>query len=185
MPYLLSWDFWGTNKLHIHSNSSPQNFPAGLFDSNPKVIYWSAFVGQCGMFKQNHFSLWSYARVGKKRYLSSTVFRTHVITFKAVPEKKPLCLKRSKISLRFKRWHKFEGISWVKLYFEHLKRVSSSRSISCFSSLKSWLVSRTNCAMNALTMQTEKLYMGTKVWLLLKLSMRAPNNLPSLTFFSF
>lgn len=44
------------------------------------------------MFKQNHFSLWSYARVGEKRSLSSPVFPAHVITFKAVPEKKkPLC----------------------------------------------------------------------------------------------
>lgn len=74
MPYLLSWDSWGTNKLHIHSKSSPQNFPAGLFDSNPKVIYWSAFVGQWGTFKQKHFSLWSYARVGKKDTIPAQYF---------------------------------------------------------------------------------------------------------------
>lgn len=68
--------------------------------------------------------------------------------FQSSTRKKPLCLKLSKISLRFKRWRKFEGISWVKLYFEHLKSVSSSRNITCFSSLKSRLVSRTDCAMH-------------------------------------
>lgn len=86
MSYLLSRDSWGPDKLHIHSNSSPQNFPAGLFDSNPKVTCWSAFVGQCSMFKQNHFSLWSYARVGEKTYFFSTVFPARVITFKDLSE---------------------------------------------------------------------------------------------------
>lgn len=68
--------------------------------------------------------------------------------FQSSTRKKTLCLKLSKMSLRFKRWRKFEGISWVKLYFEHLKCVSSSRHITCFSSLKSGLVSRTDCAMH-------------------------------------
>lgn len=63
-------------------------------------------------------------------------------------KKHTLCLKLLKISLRFKTWRKFEGISWVKLYFEYLKCVSSSRNITCFSSLKSRLVSRTDCAIH-------------------------------------
>lgn len=39
MPHLLYWGFWGTNMLHMHSSSSPQNFLTCLSDSNPKVIY--------------------------------------------------------------------------------------------------------------------------------------------------